>query len=142
MDFGEARTLPCKTRRLISPPRQGDQPRVRAFAMWFADAPGFYYYTGTSKSVWQQLQKNPRVESCFSAPNPPGAGKTLRVSGAIDEHNDPELQERLFRDRPWLQPILSERTADMQLVIFRVSHGEARFWGMEYNLFVSMKRPV
>ena len=45
----------------------GDQPRVRAFAMWFADRTGFYYHTGTPKSVYSQLSKNPRTELCFYA---------------------------------------------------------------------------
>ena len=39
----------------------GDQPRVRAFLMWFADESGFYYHTGTAKSVYKQLKNNPRV---------------------------------------------------------------------------------
>jgi uncharacterized pyridoxamine 5'-phosphate oxidase family protein len=33
----------------------GDQPRVRAFAMWFCDNTGFYYHTGTPKNVCRQL---------------------------------------------------------------------------------------
>jgi uncharacterized pyridoxamine 5'-phosphate oxidase family protein len=47
----------------------GDQPRVRAFAMWFADKSGFYYHTGTPKSVYRQLKKNPKIELCFYAPS-------------------------------------------------------------------------
>jgi pyridoxamine 5'-phosphate oxidase len=43
----------------------GDQPRVRAFAMWFCDNSGFYYHTGTSKRTCGQLKKNPKVELCF-----------------------------------------------------------------------------
>ena len=37
---------------------EGDQPRVRAFAMWFCDNTGFYYHTGTPKKIFGQLKKN------------------------------------------------------------------------------------
>ncbi|HPD10942.1 MAG TPA: pyridoxamine 5'-phosphate oxidase family protein [Methanoregulaceae archaeon] len=43
----------------------GDQPRARAFAMWFADRPGSYYHTGTPKRIYHQLVKNPSVDLCF-----------------------------------------------------------------------------
>ena len=55
---------------------EGDQPRVRAFSMWTADMSGFYYHTGTTKEVYRQLQKNPKLELCFCTP--PGPGICLR----------------------------------------------------------------
>ena len=79
---------------------EGDQPRVRAFAMWFADKTGFYYHTGTPKSVCQQLKKNPKVELCFYAPGVQGAGKMMRVAGKVEFPEDKALEERLYRDRP------------------------------------------
>jgi pyridoxamine 5'-phosphate oxidase len=47
---------------------EGDQPRVLAFAVWFADTTGFYDLTGTPKSICQQIRKNPKVELCFYLP--------------------------------------------------------------------------
>jgi uncharacterized pyridoxamine 5'-phosphate oxidase family protein len=113
---------------------EGNQPRVRPFAMWFADKSGFYYHTGIPKKVWRQLQENPGVELCFYSPNAPGAGKMLRVSGTVEFLKDAVLQERLFRDRPWLKAIIREDQVDAHLAIFRIAHGEARFWTMEYNM--------
>ena len=109
----------------------GDQPRVRAFAMWFADETGFYYHTGTPKAVWQQLTKNPKVELCFYAPG--DAGEMMRVAGEIEVVEDPALKERLVRERSWLLQIVSG-PADPKLAVFRVAHGEAYFWTMEYNM--------
>ena len=43
----------------------GEMPRVRAYLMWCADESGFYYHTGTAKSVYKQLKNNPNVEICF-----------------------------------------------------------------------------
>lgn len=110
----------------------GDQPRVRAFAMWFADATGFYYHTGTPKAVWQQLTRNPRVELCFY--NSEGAGRMMRVAGAVEFVEDPALKERLVKERSWLLQIGVTGPSDPKLAVFRVAHGEAYFWTMEYNM--------
>ncbi|KUG19812.1 MAG: pyridoxamine 5'-phosphate oxidase family protein [Methanomicrobiaceae archaeon] len=111
----------------------GDQPRVRAFAMWFADETGFYYHTGTPKSVWQQLKKNPKVELCFYAPAE-GAGMMMRVEGEVEFLDDPALKERLIQERPWLLDIGISGADDSRLAVFRVAHGEAYFWTMDYNM--------
>ncbi len=112
----------------------GDQPRVRAFAMWFADSTGFYYHTGTPKSVYGQLVKNPNVELCFYAPGTDGAGKMMRVSGKIEFLEDTALMERLYQDRPWVRDLLAAAPKDGKLAMFRIAHGEAYFWTMEYNM--------
>ena len=43
----------------------GDQPHLRAMAMWFADESGFYFHTGTQKRLSVQLKNNPKVELGF-----------------------------------------------------------------------------
>jgi uncharacterized pyridoxamine 5'-phosphate oxidase family protein len=111
---------------------EGDQPRVRAFAMWFADETGFYYHTGTPKAVWEQLVKNPKVELCFYAPGDVGA--MMRIKGDIEFVEDPALKERLVAERSWLLQIGISGPADPKLAVFRVAHGEAYFWTMEYNM--------
>ncbi|MCX6690565.1 MAG: pyridoxamine 5'-phosphate oxidase family protein, partial [Methanoregula sp.] len=113
---------------------EGEQPRVRAFAMWFADKTGFYYHTGTPKSVCRQLKQNPKVELCFYAPGVQGAGKMMRVSGKVEFLEDKALEERLYRDRPWVKDLLKNAPKGAQLAIFRVAHGEAYFWTMENNM--------
>jgi len=111
----------------------GDQPRVRAFAMWFADETGFYYHTGTPKSVWQQLVKNPKVELCFFAPAE-GAGTMMRVAGEVEFLKDAALKGRLVQERPWLLQIGVVGADDPRLAVFRVAHGEAYFWTMANNM--------
>ena len=37
----------------------GNQPRVRGFMMWYANESGFYFHTGATKSVYEQLKANP-----------------------------------------------------------------------------------
>ncbi|HOB58700.1 MAG TPA: pyridoxamine 5'-phosphate oxidase family protein [Methanoregulaceae archaeon] len=112
----------------------GDQPRVRAFAMWFADETGFYYHTGTPKSIYSQLSKNSKTELCFYAPSPDGAGRMMRVAGSVEFLNDTALEERLYRDRPWVKDLVKAGPRDAKVAIFRVAHGEAYLWTMEYNM--------
>jgi len=112
----------------------GDQPRVRAFAMWFADKTGFYYHTGTPKGVCRQLKKNPNAELCYYAPGEQGAGKMMRVTGKAEFLEDRALEEKLFKDRPWVRDLMKAAPKDAKLAIFRVAHGEAYFWTMEYNM--------
>jgi pyridoxamine 5'-phosphate oxidase len=112
---------------------EGDQPRVRAFAMWYADETGFYFHTGSTKDVCRQLQANPKVELCFYDPGDgQGAGRQLRVEGTAEFLDDPSLPERLYEARPWLRAITGE--GDVRLAIFRVAHGAAWFWTMAVNL--------
>lgn len=111
----------------------GDQPRVRAFAMWFADKNGFYYHTGSQKAVCQQLKKNPKVELCFYKPGE-GAGTMMRVTGNVEFLEDPALMDRLFQDRPWMKDIVKAGAGNVQVAMFRVAHGEAYFWTMADNM--------
>jgi uncharacterized pyridoxamine 5'-phosphate oxidase family protein len=113
---------------------EGDQPRVRAFAMWFADNTGFYYHTGTPKSVFQQLRKNPKAELCFYARGAQGTGRMMRVSGKVEFLNDKSLEERLYKDRPWVNDLMKSAPKDARLAMFRIAHGEAYFWTMENNM--------
>jgi pyridoxamine 5'-phosphate oxidase len=112
---------------------EGDQPRVRAFAMWFADTTGFYYHTGTPKKVCGQLKKNPKVELCFYKPGE-GAGTMMRVAGKVEFLDDKALEERLYRDRPWVKDLVKAAPKGGALAMFRVAHGEAYFWTMADNM--------
>jgi uncharacterized pyridoxamine 5'-phosphate oxidase family protein len=112
---------------------EGDQPRVRAFAMWFADKTGFYYHTGTPKNVYRQLIRNPKVELCFFRPGE-GAGTMMRVAGKVEFLEDKALEERLYRDRPWVKDLLKTAPKDGSVAMFRVAHGEAYFWTMADNM--------
>lgn len=132
MDFSECVKFANENPVTYIATMDGDQPRVRAFAMWFADETGFYYHTGTPKSVYRQLAKNPKVELCFYGPAE-GAGKMMRVAGTVEFLEDAALKKRLVEERPWLLGIVSGPD-DPKLAVFRVAHGEAYFWTMEYNM--------
>ncbi len=109
-----------------------DQPRVRAFGMWFADETGFYFQTATVKEVVAQLKNNPKVEFAFYKPDDM-SGIMLRVSGEVEFLDDLDLKKKVINDRPFLKE-LGMTPQDERLVLFRVSQGEAYFWSWESNL--------
>lgn len=109
----------------------GDQPRVRAFLMWYADESGFYFHTGEPKKVCQQLRKNPKVEVCFSSA--PNFERMMRVTGTVEFLDDSAMRARLMEERTFLKAI-AKGPDDPLLVIFRIPHGEATSWTMADNL--------
>lgn len=108
----------------------GDQPRVRAFLMWFADESGFYFHTGFPKDVYKQLNRNPKVEICF---NTPKLDKMMRLTGEVEFLDDSDLRARLLEDRPFLKAFMKGPDNPL-LAIFRIPRGEAWFWTMADNL--------
>jgi pyridoxamine 5'-phosphate oxidase len=111
----------------------GDQPRVRAFQMWFADERGFYFGILSPKKVMKELQKNPKVEICFLNSKEPDKMKMLRVTGNIEFVNDRELTAKLAKERNFIEGIIGQPMEPITQV-FRINKGEARFWTMMDNM--------
>ncbi len=109
----------------------GDQPRVRAFAMWYADETGFYYHTGETKPVYKQLKSNPKVELCFFHLGA-DAGTMMRVTGTVKFIDDTKLRGKLVEERQFLKA-WGYDAESKGLIIFKVSKGEAYFWSMKTN---------
>ena len=113
---------------------QDDQPHVRGMLMWFADASGFYFHTGATKSLADQIAKNPRVEIAFYNPGKgPGDGRMLRLTGRVERVIDAALEARLVQERAWLKDMVAA-SANGTLFMFRMAHGEIREWTMATNL--------
>jgi uncharacterized pyridoxamine 5'-phosphate oxidase family protein len=101
--------------------------------MWFADKTGFYFSTTKTKQIYRELTTRPKAEVCFYA-RPKGRlgqegitdiGKMMRASGEVVFLDDPDLRQRLLKERPFL------RSNARNQVIFRIQNGEARFWTSE-----------
>ncbi|MCW4034195.1 MAG: pyridoxamine 5'-phosphate oxidase family protein [Candidatus Bathyarchaeota archaeon] len=109
----------------------GNQPRVRGFMMWYANESGFYFHTGATKPVYKQMKANPNVELCFYHPDEKG-GVMMRVAGAVEFIDDKKLRGKLVEERQFLKAWgFTAESSD--LIIFKVSKGEAYFWTMETN---------
>lgn len=112
---------------------ENEQPHVRGMLMWFADASGFYFHTGSTKPLVDQIAKNPRIEIAFSDPGSKlGEGSMMRVAGRAEVVSSQDLVERLRRDRPW---VFDNALAvpGTTAVIFRIAHGSAILWTMAVN---------
>jgi uncharacterized pyridoxamine 5'-phosphate oxidase family protein len=110
----------------------GNQPRVRAFGMWYADETGFYFQTATMKEICKQIEVNPKIEFAFYKPDDM-TGVMLRVAGEAEIIDDPKLKVKVIEDRPFLQQF-GLTPEDERLFLFKVSKGEAHFWDWESNL--------
>jgi len=108
----------------------GDQPRVRAVLMWFADEKGFYFETLSPKDMSKQLHQNPKVEICFYNNPPELAGaKSMRITGNIEFIDDPNLKKKAYEDRKFLDDIVG-KPIEPYMEVFRISSGDAHFWTM------------
>jgi pyridoxamine 5'-phosphate oxidase len=108
---------------------EGDQPRVRAFVMWYAGDQGFYFHTSAEKEVFKQIVSNPKVEVCFYATQ---SGAMMRAAGKAVVLNDLEMKKRLLEDLPYIKQMV-KGPDDPDLVLFRVQDGDARFWTIGEN---------
>jgi pyridoxamine 5'-phosphate oxidase len=104
---------------------EGDQPRVRALAMWFADETGFYFQSQSVKALSRQLHKNSKVEASFHAPE---YKKIMRVSGKIKFIDDVAMKTRCLEERTFLKDFDITDPNDPSLVVFHLYTGEAYFW--------------
>ena len=111
---------------------ENGEPRVRALGFWFADETGFYFQTGSMKSLYQQLKENPKAEACFYK-SEDMIGTMLRISGEVEFLDDKKLKERVMSERSFLKKF-GLSVDDPRLIVFRIGHGQAHFWTMENNL--------
>jgi uncharacterized pyridoxamine 5'-phosphate oxidase family protein len=103
----------------------GDQPRVRAMEMWYADKTGFYFQSQTVKAVYKQIEKNPKVELYFRDEK---SGKVMRVYGLVKTINDPVIRARCIKERSVVKDFGITEADDPRLGVFQVYTGEAYFW--------------
>jgi pyridoxamine 5'-phosphate oxidase len=108
---------------------EGDQPRVRALLMWFADERGFYFATMSPKPLSRQLHANPKVEICFfNGASELQDARMMRVSGEVEFLDDEGLTQRVARERSALEAIIGE-PLEPPTEVFRLRAGKASFWG-------------
>lgn len=109
----------------------GDQPRVRAIGMWFADETGFYFQSQTTKAVVKQLEKNNKLEAYFCTRD---FSKAMRVSGKVKFIDDVALRTRCIKERPNVKNYGITDPNDPLLAVLHLYTGEAYFWTMADNM--------
>ena len=106
---------------------EGDQPRVRALMMWYADNTGFYFQSQSVKALCKQLDKNQKVEVIFHAPEENG-GKVMRISGKVEFIDDNVVRAKVLDERPFLKEMGIKDPENPLLAVFKIYTGEAYFW--------------
>jgi pyridoxamine 5'-phosphate oxidase len=109
----------------------GDQPRVRALGMWYADETGFYFQAQTVKAFIKQLQKNPNVEAYFSTKD---FSKAMRVSGKVQFIEDLEVRAKCIKERPFVKNFGITTPDNPLLAVFQIYTGEAFFWTFQDSM--------
>ena len=114
----------------------GDQPRVRGMLLFRADEEGIIFHTASTKDVFAEIMKNPKVELCFQ-----GQGSQIRVTGVLEQVNDENLKNEIYShpSRKFLQA-WKENGIDGLLRIFRLKNGTAVEWTMATNF--EKKMPI
>jgi pyridoxamine 5'-phosphate oxidase len=104
---------------------EGDQPRVRALGMWYADETGFYFQAQSVKAMIKQLEKNPSVEVYF---NTKDFSKVMRVYGKVKFIDDLEMKAKCIQERPFVKNFGITEPNNPLLAVFHLYTGEAYFW--------------
>jgi len=110
---------------------EGDQPRVRALGMWYADETGFYFQAQTVKAMIKQLQTNPNVEAYFSTKD---FSKAMRVSGKVKFIDDLEIKAKCIQERPFVKNFGITEPDNPLLAVFQLYTGEAYFWTFQDSM--------
>ena len=105
----------------------GDQPRVRAMGMWYADETGFYLQAQSVKALYKQIQNNPKVELYFQAKD---MSKIMRVTGLAKIIEDRDIRAKCIKERPFVKNFGITEPDNPLLAVFQVYKGEAYFWTM------------
>jgi len=129
MDFKDCVKFANENKMCYLATIDGDQPRVRAMGMHYADDTGFYFNTESTKALAKQLKKNQKVEVCFLA-----KGNMLRVTGKIDFIDDIAIRTSFYKERDFLKGLGVKGPEDPLLMVFAIRKGEAFFWTMADNM--------
>ena len=104
---------------------EGDQPRIRAMGMWYADETGFYFQTQSVKALYKQIQENDKVEVYYCTPD---FSRVMRVSGRVKPIEDMELRRKCIEERPFIKEMGIANPEDPLLAVFHLYTGETYFW--------------
>jgi pyridoxamine 5'-phosphate oxidase len=125
MDFKDCVKFANENRDCYLATVEGDQPRVRAMGMWYADETGFYFQSQTVKALYKQLEKNPKVEICF---HDKGSGRVMRVYGRAKIITNAKIRAKCIEERQFLKGMGITTPDNPLLAVFQVYTGEAYFW--------------
>jgi pyridoxine/pyridoxamine 5'-phosphate oxidase len=108
------------------------QPHTRGMFLYSVDGEGIIFHTGRFKTLYAELQANPRVEASFYE----AAGmRQLRVKGLAREIDDAEFRLKVINTpgREFLRPLVAAQGPEV-IRVFRIEACRATAWNMASNL--------
>ncbi len=127
MDFKDCYEFANANKTCYLATADGDQPRVRAMGMWYADETGFYLQAQSVKALYKQIEQNPKVELYFQTKD---FSKVMRVSGLAKIITDKAIRAKCIEERPFVKNFGITEPDNPLLAVFQVYQGEAYFWTM------------
>jgi len=113
----------------------GNEPRVRAMALYKADGNGIIFHSGPFKDVYRQIQKNANVQMCFYDGE---QNIQIRVRGKLEMTDDIKLKEEISNhpSRGFMQAWKAGKTLDefyKMFSVFVLKKGRANVWTFQTN---------
>jgi len=131
MDFKDCVNFANENKACYLATVDGDQPRVRALGMWYADETGFYFQAQTVKAMCKQLEKNPKVEIYYCTKD---FSNVMRVTGKVKFIADSKIRAKCIEERPFVKNFGITEPDNPLLAVFQVYTGEAYFWTMSDSM--------
>ena len=114
---------------------EGNEPRVRAMALYRADENGIVFHSGPFKDVYKQIEQNPAVQLCFyDAAN----NLQVRVRGRLEKSDDLALKQEIAAhpSRTFMQMWKAGKTEEEffnMFSVFTLKGGIANVWTFMSN---------
>jgi len=115
---------------------EGDQPCVRAIALYKADESGILFHTGPVKDFYRQLVANPNVQICVYNQE---QNIQVRVRGKVERVEDIALKDEIANHpsrtfmQKWKANCANPEDFYQMFSVFRLSDGIANVWTFESN---------
>jgi len=105
------------------------KPRVRPFEFQFLAEGKYYFCTGKSKPVANQIKKTPTIEFCAVDEQM----KTVRIRGEAKFSDEIAKKERILKHNDLVRSIF-QRADNQEFEIFYLDHGKAIIFDLLGNL--------
>jgi len=111
---------------------ENNQPHTRNMLLYKADADGIVFHTGKFKKVFEQLEKNPKVELCFWDNK---NNLQIRLSGEVVREEDMDQKQEIVShpSRAFLQEWVKADPSLKDFAVFRLKKPTCQLWTMQTN---------
>lgn len=100
---------------------ENNTPHVRPFQFQFEEGGSLWFCTASTKDVYHQIRKNPKVEFTMVSPE----YVTMRISGTVQFREDVIVKKKIIDGNELIRSIYKE-AANPVFAVFSMEHGDVR----------------